>query len=150
MQKLYTTQIVNVNFYKHKELYKNKNSNFLEKLENEDNGLYLDLILFYNSNYNNEIEIKNVITNTYLYNQKKIEEAIGIWVDYLLTVLYEINVIEELNNIISINKERNQKSFNIRKCNKWDSTTFINRTKKLWINRKRIYRRLFRIVKCII
>lgn len=78
MQKLYTTQIVNVNFYKHKELY--KNSNFLEKLENEDNGLYLDLILFYNSNYNynNEIEIKNVITNTYLYNQKKIEEAIGI------------------------------------------------------------------------
>ena len=53
MQKLYTTQLLHINFNKQIELYKNKNFKFLEKLEElkkEDNNFYLDLIQFYNNN----------------------------------------------------------------------------------------------------
>lgn len=65
MQKLYKTQLLNINLYKYKELYKNLLEK-LEELKKEDNNLYLDLIQFYNENYNNEIEKKKVITNIYI------------------------------------------------------------------------------------
>jgi hypothetical protein len=79
MQNLYKTQLLNVNLYKQKELYKNKDLTFLEnlnKLKNKNNNLYLNLIDFYESKENKIIE--NTKNNIYLYNQLIIEESIGL------------------------------------------------------------------------
>ena len=120
MQNLYKTQLLNINLYNHKELYKKKDLTFLEnlnELKNKNNNLYLNLIDFYESNENKIIENTKNITNIYLYNQLIIEEAIGLWVVEILTVLYEINVIEKINenNIRSVTKEKNQSYFSLTK-----------------------------------
>jgi hypothetical protein len=81
MQKLYITQILTVNFKKHKELYKNKELIFLEefnKLKNYNNNLYFNLLDFYEDEEDDIIKETKSITNIYIYNQLAIEEAIGI------------------------------------------------------------------------
>lgn len=115
MQNLYQTQIISVNYEKLYQLYINNDDEFLKNLQilsNKDNILYQDLISYYEK-FNKKENFKNL----YMKHQIKIETAIGVFVDDILNILYELNVIkkDDLTQIMYINDicKKNQNYFTL-------------------------------------
>lgn len=99
MREQYITSILNINIYKYQLLYTKKDKEFLIKID--------EMIP----------EIKSVIVNKedirsfYKINQKDIEISLAKWIDLLLEILYEINIINRVNEISLYINDKKQNYF---------------------------------------
>lgn len=112
MQNLYQTQIISVNLKNQSNLYINKDEEFLNNLQLllvKDPDFYSDFIYYYDN-----LNIKNNYKELYIKNQFKIETKIGIFIDDILNILYELNIIkkDDLTQLI-YDGEKNQIYFTL-------------------------------------
>lgn len=87
IREMYITNIIHKNLKELKLLYQKDNLQFLNTLILKDEFI----LNFFKENQSSQ--------DFYKKNHIKIESELGIWIDLLLEVLYEIDIIEKINNI---------------------------------------------------